>query len=95
MLQSKIFLSDSDGDSSQFCSAADYFNAWVKDNPNLEIKDVKFRTLHNFIEKVFRGVNKMNGSMSKRTYSHYHLCICDIYQLHVSKRREDNPSSSR
>lgn len=43
MLQSKIFLSDSDGDSSQFCSAADYFNAWVKDNPNLEIKDVKFQ----------------------------------------------------
>ena len=27
MLQTKIFLSDSDGDSSQFCSAADYFNA--------------------------------------------------------------------
>lgn len=43
MLQSKIFLSDSDGDSSQFCSAADYFNAWVKDNPNIEIKDVKFQ----------------------------------------------------
>ena len=43
MLQSKIFLSDVGGDSSQFCSVADYFNAWVKDNPNTEIKDVKFQ----------------------------------------------------
>ena len=43
MLQSKIFLSDGNGDSSQFCSAADYFNAWVKDNPTIEIKDVKFQ----------------------------------------------------
>ena len=43
MLQSKIFLSDSDGNSSQFCTAADYFNAWVKDNPTIEIKDVKFQ----------------------------------------------------
>lgn len=43
MLQSMIFLSDGDGNSSQFCSAADYFNAWVKDNPTIEIKDVKFQ----------------------------------------------------
>ena len=43
MLQSKIFLSDSDGDSSQFCSAADYFNAWIKENSTVEIKDVKFQ----------------------------------------------------
>lgn len=42
-LQTKLFLSDSDGNSSQFCSAADYFNAWVKDNPTVEIKDVKFQ----------------------------------------------------
>lgn len=43
MLQTKIFLSDTGGDSSYFCNAADYFNAWVKDNPNVEIKDVKFQ----------------------------------------------------
>lgn len=43
MLQTKIFLSDTGGDSSYFCDAADYFNAWVKDNPTIEIKDVKFQ----------------------------------------------------
>ena len=43
MLQSKIFLSDGGSDSSYFCNAADYFNAWVKENPNIEIKDVKFQ----------------------------------------------------
>lgn len=43
MLQSKIFLSDSDGDSSRFCNAADYFNAWVNENLTIEIKDVKFQ----------------------------------------------------
>ena len=43
MLQSKIFLSDDYGDSSRFCNAADYFNAWVNENSNIEIKDVKFQ----------------------------------------------------
>ena len=43
MLQTKIFLSNYVGDSSFFCRAEDYFNAWVAENPNIEIKDVKYQ----------------------------------------------------
>lgn len=43
MLQTKIFLSDENADSSSFCMAEDYFNAWMAENPNLIIKDVKYQ----------------------------------------------------
>lgn len=43
MLQTKIFLSNYVGDSSFFCRAEDYFNAWVAENPSIEIKDVTYQ----------------------------------------------------
>ena len=39
MLQTKIFLSNG----SDVCSLEDQFNAWVAENPNVAIKDVKFQ----------------------------------------------------
>lgn len=43
MLQTKIFLSDENGDPSSFCMAEDYFNAWMEENSNVIIKDVKYQ----------------------------------------------------
>ena len=43
MLQTKVFLSSEVGNSSHFCSIEDQFNAWVAENPNIEIKDVKYQ----------------------------------------------------
>lgn len=43
MLQTKIFLSDTDGAPSDFCKAADQFNAWVAENPHVVIKDVQYQ----------------------------------------------------
>lgn len=43
MLQTKIFLSDENGEPSSFCMAEDYFNIWVAENPNVVIKDVKYQ----------------------------------------------------
>lgn len=43
MLQTKIFLSDKDGDPLDFCKAADQFNAWVAENPHVVIKDVQYQ----------------------------------------------------
>lgn len=43
MLQTKIFLSDTDGDPSDFCKAADQFNTWVAENPNVVIEDVQYQ----------------------------------------------------
>ncbi len=43
MLQTKIFLSDTDGDPSDFCKAADKFNVWVIENPQVIIKDVQYQ----------------------------------------------------
>ena len=43
MLQTKIFLSDENADPSSFCMAEDYFNAWMAENPNVIIKDVKYQ----------------------------------------------------
>lgn len=43
MLQTKVFLSSDVGNSSHFCSIEDQFNAWASENPNVEIKDVKYQ----------------------------------------------------
>ena len=43
MLQTKIFLSDENGEPSSFCMAEDYFNAQVAENSNVVIKDVKYQ----------------------------------------------------
>lgn len=43
MLQTKIFLSDENADPSSFCMAEDYFNAWMAENSNVIIKDVKYQ----------------------------------------------------